>query len=480
MKVNFKIFLFGLFLFLGLFMNAQPVNIYLSENNIMNRVEYNADLNSGTLQKNFFSTAWRSGDVELRATNANFENSNNLLPSSIIGFKLLTIAGQTPGSNNLKGSGFDYQSLSTGFNPFFRPAGLYAAVSFGSIIMSYRIQQDVFNMNKFVGGQYSINIDHNQPDNSWLGLGGNYDIVPLSWKFNINVPSFATWYQTQNVYAYTYNSIPDFSTAQDLVFDLSNFQFSHTINTNVEVKSQSNINFAPHGGGTASTIPINIAKVFGAGITTKTISTSAQTINTSPFVVPVGNRTTVPMKIRIKAADVKQNLFKAGTYSFNLDFNLKNTSGAITDTKSVAFSITTQPLNNISVLGSQDVNFSFASPSDFQTGKSVNMANHLLVTNNKAFEIYVKSASANFSLNGTPTTLPASIVQIENGTGQTGIITRSLGTTSQAIMSGAAPALNQNISLKYTIPAAQVALLLSQSPGATPFVLNVIYSFTNQ
>ncbi len=40
MKVNFRIFLFGLFLFLGLFMNAQPVNIYLSENNMEDEYAY--------------------------------------------------------------------------------------------------------------------------------------------------------------------------------------------------------------------------------------------------------------------------------------------------------------------------------------------------------------------------------------------------------------------------------------------------------
>ena len=482
MKVNFKIFLFGLLLFLGHFINAQSVDINLSENNIINRVEYNEALNSGNLIKT--NKGWRSAGGEwylmLKSNSGTFVNGASSFNSDKIKFKLNNIDGRTPGASNLPGVWPDYKDITTGFQSFYQPEKSNSPVSNGSIQINY-----LFNSSNYAGlalleGSYSTSILTNQAYNAaWLTASNNY-ISPDNWQMFVNVPSFAKWYQTQNVYAYTYNSIPDFSTAQDLVFDLSNFQFAHTINANVEVKSQSNINFAPHGGGTASTIPINIAEVFGAGITTKTISTSAQTINTSPFVVPVGNRTTVPMKIRIKAADVKQYLFKAGTYSFNLDFNLKNTSGAITDTKSVAFSITTQPLNNISVLGSQDVNFSFASPSDFQTGKSVNMANHLLVTNNKAFEIYVKSASANFSLNGTPTTLPASIVQIENGTGQTGIITRSLGTTSQAIMSGAAPALNQNISLKYTIPAAQVALLLSQSPGATPFVLNVIYSFTNQ
>ena len=107
------------------------------------------------------------------------------------------------------------------------------------------------------------------------------------------------------------------------------------------------------------------------------------------------------------------------------------------------------------------------------------MLNHLLISNNKSYEVYVKSTAANFTLNGVPTSVPSSIVRVENITGETGLTARSITTTPQAILSNASPALSRNLSIKYTIPASQTPALIGQQTGAVPYILNVIYSFTN-
>ena len=351
MKVKF--FLFSLFFILSQLMLAQPVNINLTENDVINRVAFTQDLQSGTLQKNFFATTWRSAngayDVMMRSKDPSFTNNTHYstLPSSIVSFRLISIAGKTPGGNKLKGEWPGFNMLTTSFAPFFKPWNAYSDASFGAILMRYVLKEEVFQNYKLMAGTYTLPIEHNQADNSWLGLGGNYDIVPVSWNMNINVPSFTKWISGATSYSHIYTSIDEFQNPQDLVFDLSDFKISHTLNSNLQVRAQGNINFIPHGGGPQTTLPMNLIEIFGTGIPAKSVQSWFDNYNSSTYDVPVGNRTTVPVKVRIKANDIKNNFYKAGTYSFTLDFKTKSTDASKEDVKSVTFTITTQSLSSI-------------------------------------------------------------------------------------------------------------------------------------
>lgn len=479
MKKTQSIHLFILFLLcFGYSVKAQSVDVYLTEDNIINYTSYDQTLNSGYLNLGW-GGGWRNGSAaKIRAKFAQFSlNSSLKVSSQAIEFQLVSINGRTPGTKELEGTIPGYKVLNTNEEAFFQPKDWASEAEPGPIQMNYRISTSSLQQEAWVGGVYGNTIEHNQDQTFW-----NYYkyISPGQWTMNIHVPSFVKWRIGQNSFTKNYTSKSEFSSPSDLIFDMSDFQFVHTVNANLEIKSQGNIQFTPHGGGAATSLPISLVEAFGTNLSTKTLSTSYQKLNSSAYPVAVGNRTTVPLKLRIKSADIKQNFYKAGTYTFNADVRVISTNGSPSDVKSVSFTIVTSPFNTITVQGSSDVNFSFSSPSDYQLGKEQNIPNHLLVTNNKPFEIYVKSATANFTLNGTPTTIPASIVQLSNGSGQSGIITRNLSTTAQALMTGATPVLDQNVSLKYSIPAAQTSVLLGQTTGATPYLLNVIYSFTNQ
>ncbi|MBS1570779.1 MAG: hypothetical protein JST62_00075, partial [Bacteroidetes bacterium] len=377
--MNLKLFFTGIFFWLGQLYFAQPVTINLSEDNIINRTEYNQILQSGVLYKG--NGNWRSAGGEwyvmLKANQSTYSNGNFTLPTEIVNFRLNNINGVTPGTGQLKGIWPGYKNITTTFQSFFQPEKANSNAPKGAIMMNYQILSSSFPNYIFQSGSYIVSIDNNQaPNGTWWSSTNRY-IDPSGWQMNISVPEFAKWFVTQNAFTYNYNSLSNFSSPQDLVFDLSNFQISHTTDAYLDAKAQGNISFTPHGGGVATDIPISNVEVFGTGLTTKTLSTSYQNINSSAYSVITGNRNTIPIKIRINANAVKQQLYRAGTYTFTVDFKIRNNGGTVSDTQSVPFTITTQPLSTIAIQGTPDVNFTFATAADYQTGKSQNMANHL-------------------------------------------------------------------------------------------------------
>ena len=468
---RFGILLFSFFgIYGGVVLKAQPVNFNLPQSNIVDRQEYTQSITSGTLVKK--SGGWRASNgewyVNLRS------NVSLTFPINQISIRLENIDGVTPGTSGLDGVWPDYKTLTTSYQSFFQPSSRYAATPAGNILMSYNMPTSGMSTNAFVAGTYSTTIQTNQATSST-----RHYISPSSWTMNIIVPSFTAWYNSTATFGHTFSDASSFSSPQDLVFDLSNFVISHTVGSYIDVKAQGPINFAPHGGGASSTLPVSMVQVYGTGYTTRSMSTTYQNLNSTAYAVPAGNRTTTPVLVKIAATDIASNFFNAGTYTFTLDLKTRDSGGTVSDTKSITFTITTNPFYNISVQGSSDVSFTYASATDYQIDQSQDIPNHLLITNNKPFEVYVKSGAAYFTLNGTPTTVPSSIVQVENGTGETAIITRSITTTPQAILSAAPAVLNRNVSIKYTIPTSQASNLVGQSTGATPYILPVVFSFTN-
>lgn len=485
---NRVIIAFSFLLFQPSSVDGQVV-LSLTENNVINHQEYNANITTGQLAvpvlSGLLSAAWYSTTalepVQMGAgSNLLLSNSTRNFSVSNIRYQLVSMGGATPGSTGLPGTQAAEAPIAGPLQTIFTPQSATSEASYGSIIMRYRILPAALSATGFTAGSYSgVSLIHNQPNRGILGLIGYRYITPASIPVSMSIPAINKWVSTTSTFTRNYTSVGSFTTAADLDFNLSAFTVGHTEPAFIEIKAQGPVSFTPHGGGASTTVPVNIVQAQGPGLTTTTLSTSYTLLNSTGFAVPTGNISTIPLTLKISAANVVQYLFKAGTYTFNIDLRTRNSGSTISDVKTISFNITTDPLSSIAVQGTPDVNFSYGSLADYQTTKSVNMPNHLLITNNKNYEVYIKSGTTHFTRNSVATTIPASIVQVENGTGETAVTGRTLSTTSQSIITNAGSAINRQLSLKYTIPASQTLQFLGKQTGTTPYTLNVIYSFTS-
>ncbi len=464
--------------------NGQVV-LSLEEGNIIGSQNYVANFNTGQVSiplTGILSTAWQNLPVQMRNSgSASLTNGTNSFPAGNISFELISIGGIAPGTSSFAGTPAGPVNLSGSFQTIFSPTEAGSNAPTGAIIGRYTISRTTLKDYQLIAGNYTGgNLIYNQPTSSIIQLliGYRY-ITPSPVPLSLSIPYINKWVAFTTNFARNYNSVNSFTAPADLDFNLTNFSVGHTEPAFIDIKAQGPVTFTPHGGGAATTLPVNIVQAQGTGLNTTPLSTSYATLNTTGLAVPAGNTTTIPLILKISAANVVQHFFRAGTYTFNVDLRTRNSGNTISDTKTIAFTITTDPLSSIAVQGTPDVNFSYGSLADYQTTKSVNMPNHLLITNNKNYEVYVKSGAAYFTRNSIATTIPASIVQIENGTGETGVTGRTLSTTSQSIITNAAAIINRQLSLKYTIPASQTLQFLGKQTGTTPYILNVIYSFTS-
>ncbi|MGE9312600.1 hypothetical protein ACLOAU_13210 [Niabella sp. CJ426] len=464
--------------------NGQVV-LSLEEGNVIGAQNYVANFNTGQVSiplTGILSTAWQNIPVQMRNSgSASLTNGGSSFPAGNISFELISIGGIAPGSPGFVGAPVGPVNLSSSFQTIFSPTEAGSNAPTGAIIGRYSISRATLNNYQLIAGSYTGgNLIYNQPTSSIIQLliGYRY-ITPFPVPLSLSIPYINKWVASTTSFTRNYNNVSSFTAPVDLDFNLSTFSVGHTEPAFIDIKAQGPITFTPHGGGAATSIPVNIVQAQGSGLTTTALSTSYATLNAPGFAVPAGNITTIPLILKITSANVVQHFFRAGTYTFNVDLRTRNSGGTIADLKTIAFTITTDPLSSIAVQGTPDVNFSYGSLADYQMSKSINMPNHLLITNNKNYEVYVKSGTANFTRNSMATTIPASIAQIENGTGETTVTGRTLSTTSQSIITNAGSIINRQLSLKYTIPASQTLQFLGKQTGTTPYILNVIYSFTS-
>ncbi len=482
-----------LLVFLLLLCKSSPVDgqavLSLTESHVINHNEYNANVATGQLAVPALSgllyAAWYSTTalepVQMGSGGTLlFTNGSRNFSIGNIYYQLVSMGGATPGSTGLPGTLATEAPISSTPQTIFTPTSATAAATYGPIMMKYRIPAATLAASGFIAGTYAgVSLTHNQPNRGILGLIGYRYITPEPIPLSISVQAINKWVTTTTSFSRSYTNVSSFTAPADLDFSLTNFTVGHTEPAFIDIKAQGPITFTPNGGGATTPVPVNIVQAQGSGLTTTALSTTYAALNTTGFNVPTGNITTIPLTLRISAANVVQYFFKPGTYTFNVDLRTRNAGSTVSDVKTISFSITTNVLSSIAVQGTPDVNFSYGTLADYQTTKSINMPNHLLITNNRNYEVYVKSGTANFTRNSIATTIPASIVQIENGTGETTVVTRTLSTTPQSIITNAGFIINRPLSLKYTIPASQTLQFLGKQTGTTPYILNVIYSFTS-
>ncbi len=103
-----------------------------------------------------------------------------------------------------------------------------------------------------------------------------------------------------------------------------------------------------------------------------------------------------------------------------------------------------------------NVTLTFTTPSDYVNGRDTTLTGHLTVTSNQAFDVNVKSGSAN--LTASSNTIAASVVKVEVASSSTGVGTtstaQSLATTDVTLIDEAPAQANRTIDMRYYIPSA--------------------------
>lgn len=129
-------------------------------------------------------------------------------------------------------------------------------------------------------------------------------------------------------------------------------------------------------------------------------------------------------------------------YSTNLIFTLYNQSNQVVSTSTVAISFVVNSTSNSYTMvlqnGADNINFVFNTPADYTSGASVTKANGLRVTGYSAYQVLVKTSSADLVSSGA-STIPVSVVNIEatkSTSTTTGIstYTRALSNSDQVLI----------------------------------------------
>ena len=138
-------------------------------------------------------------------------------------------------------------------------------------------------------------------------------------------------------------------------------------------------------------------------------------------------------------------------------------------------------IDSESVATGGNVDFNYASSEDYNTAKNVTVANSLIVTSSKNFDVKVKAEGANF-VNGT-NSIPVYVLQVKAITGGTtgtmsgGLKTITLSAADQTLVSNAILGPKRSLSIDYSISALNASTFLLGKPAGT-YTQNVTYTAT--
>lgn len=194
--------------------------------------------------------------------------------------------------------------------------------------------------------------------------------------------------------------------------------------------------------------------------------------------IPVGNKTKLIFSFGMTADYLKKKYAWAGTYE-NLDGNkimlyeiLPTGSQELrSETSTPIFKVTVSDLREVIVKDNQ-VNLEFKTATDYINGIKVTMPAHLRTSSTVPFNLTVKSESGTFLLNGAPSELPCSLLQLRSSLGKSDLKYLSVSTSAQSLISDALPAIEQDIDVEYYIPSNPI--LVPAKKGT--YTLNLTYA----
>lgn len=169
---------------------------------------------------------------------------------------------------------------------------------------------------------------------------------------------------------------------------------------------------------------------------------------------------------------------RTGTYRSPLNFTVIKYDGT-TETVTTDLFVDVSPIAQLSITGPVDLKFLNAE--HYRRGIHTDMLAHLHVDKNSPYEIYAKAAGS--TLDGTGGSISLNNLIAIEPLAQSGALSGSphrvtLSSSYQAIITGAEPAMNKDIALRYIIEAANTGRLINKPAGM--YSTTVIYSFTAQ
>lgn len=403
-----------------------------------------------------------SGYIKVRA-NADFSPTINPSFLSAAQVSLYSI-GTTSNPSGSTGP----QSLSTVDKSLYTS---FLAISLGGgVDFNYQIPQSAITNYAWLAGNYTTGLTFTTP-------GGALCTSTTTFPFtlNLNVAAFANLSPTNNIVlnvnGFTFFTSSGISGTQVLTS-------SFTVPLGLKVATSA-ANLTYSNGYSGATDPGTSTAKVSAQITSPTsgtavnLSTAYQNISPNGgYAVPVGNSQSNTVSYSISAANLISGFVQAGTYTTTLNYQASNAiDGSVPSTQNETLTINVSNMGNL-VVNNPSVILSFNTLSDYQNGVSVNMPNHLTISNTSAYDIYVK-ASGNL-INGS-INLPIGAIKVGPGTSQTGVAPVTLTTTAQKIISASIPVINRNVAIQYSIAASSVSQLLGNPAGT--YTTTVTYSF---
>ncbi|WP_410000035.1 hypothetical protein [Membranihabitans marinus] len=465
----------GLFVVMctSVFLQAQDVYISIPLANIINRAEYS------TVENVLYAShqKWRESGKELiNPTFTSISSSvfrhrteNGLtLPADVLQFRLKRIRG--------KDAPFHHKDTWPGFKVFSSsPQTWYEPVHKvhykGNVDFTFRIPATQFTSNVFLAGDYAMEITHNYT--------GSYEesFTPERFFVVLSIPGDILW-QTATPSKYIeITSLNDFRTSSTkMLGDLGKAEIGHTVDFNLLAKAASASIGYTSSKGVSGRRDLSAIRLGGTHPSLKTQSLAATWKNYSaaPLKVSPGNRQNFILQLSVAAADLRNQFFEAGTYTFQLNLDAKSIDNSVSASQNTDVIIEVPPLSEIVIPASgQSVNFDFNTMTHYRDGQSKVMPRQIRLSNNENFELYVKSATSYFKKAGIQSDVAAQTLQI----GVDGHpLNVPLSVTPQKIILNGTPVLDQELDIKYTIPSTSARDLVSKEK--TTYSIDVIYSFT--
>ncbi|MBO9591499.1 MAG: hypothetical protein J7599_01235 [Niabella sp.] len=188
--------------------------------------------------------------------------------------------------------------------------------------------------------------------------------------------------------------------------------------------------------------------------------------------VPVGNKTNFNARFFISPSDLKTAFINKGDYSTTLTLQGANASPAATYSKVLNLAVTVNDLSEFN-LSATGVTLPFQTAADYKNGVALDLVNHLQVSKTTPYDISVKAQTSDLTNGSSGATVPVSILELGPATGQSGVNTVSaLSTTDQLLVSGALPAVDRYLNIRYRIPPSRTQNLINKPAGIYTAVIN--------
>ncbi|AHF17798.1 hypothetical protein [Niabella soli] len=353
---------------------------------------------------------------------------------------------------------------------------LYSAVvslgGGGAVAIRYRIPQTEMTSYAWKAGTYTTGLTFTSPGGS-LCLGTS--TFPATLKVIVN--PFIVLSTPPSDLTLTVNDLKYFRTTP--LSGSHTLPFSYTVPLGLHVKTAA-VNFAYTNGYSGASDPNtatgNVSANISAPVTGAAIALSTSYQNLSPaggYAVPTGNNQTNTVTYSITPATLKAAFIQKGSYTTTLNyeaFDAGTTPLAGSVQQNAALVINVSDLGALQA--SSDLTLSFNNVTDYTNGVSASLVNALTISKTTPYDVYVKASSD--LVNGS-NSIPVSCISLASDTGDPTVTAVTLSTASQKIISAAAPVIDRQVALKYSITSDKTAQILGKPAGT--YTAGITYSF---